>query len=562
MLSEIYIKNYILVPELRLKFKPGLTVITGETGAGKSILVGSIGIILGESPAGLEAWDPLKPIYLEASFRPQKDDALQALLAEINSNSEDELVLAREISKSGKSSYYIDGRKVSASVMKSLKPLLLDFHHQRDQQKILQSAYQLDILDRYAGCMKEREEFRKAFKELKNLRVSLAEMLRRQEQQSKLIELYRYQYEELENANIKLGEDLALQKEHELLSHSQEIIELCYAMNSSLFESENSIFDQLGNYGAKLERYKELNPALDNAHRSLSEAVEALRTTSSELSTVLDTISFEPKRLSALEERLDLINSLLHKHKVKNVEDLQQLFKERERDIHTSQSFDKEISETRKKLEQDSLKLIHMADKLSALRQEAARKLSKALQTGIRKLALKDARFEIRIDKKSDPQILHSDVLESFTDTGQDAVEFLFSANPGSSLKSLSAVASGGEMSRILLGIKEVLVSKESARLLILDEIDSGIGGKTADSVALCIADIAKKHPVLCITHLAQIASVADSHILVEKIAKEKTSVNLRVLEPAQRIPELARMLSGEPSELALKHAEELINRY
>jgi DNA repair protein RecN (Recombination protein N) len=279
----------------------------------------------------------------------------------------------------------------------------------------------------------------------------------------------------------------------------------------------------------------------------------------------MDSISADPLRLTEIEDRLDLINSLLHKHKVKSVEDLQQLISHREREILVAQDFDKAIDTTRKKLENGELELTDKANELSAVRNDAAAKLSQELQTSIRKLAMQDARFEIRIDKNHKAVNLKSDALSALSilsETGQDTVEYLFSANPGSDLKSLSAVASGGEMSRILLGIKEVLVNKESARLLVLDEIDSGIGGKTADNVATCIAGIAQRHPVLCITHLAQIAAVADTHIAVNKDADSKTSVTLRVLSPAQRIPEIARMLSGDASSLALKHAEELINKH
>lgn len=561
MLSEIFIKNYILVPELRLPFHPGLTVISGETGAGKSILVGSIGIIFGDSPTGLEAWDKERPIYLEASFAPGSDEELCRQLQEINSGGEEELLLAREISRSGKSNYYIGGRKVTASVMKTLKPLLLDFHHQRDQQKILSPGYQLEILDRYAGCLAQREGFRSAWRALKRLKTDLEQMQHKQDEQRHLVELYRYQHAELESANIKAGEDLTLQKEYELLSHSMDILDLSQSMQQTMFESESSIFDQLSHYSAMLAQYKNLNPALENAAQSLTEALEALRSTSFELSAILDSLSADPGRLSYIEERLNLINSLLHKHKAKTVEDLQQLFAQREAEILAARDFESTILETHKQLERDSLILTQMAEDLSLIRKNAAQKLGMEIQEGIRKLAMKDARFEIRIDKNRKAENIQSDVLYSLSETGADEVDFLFSANPGSSMKSLSAVASGGEMSRILLGIKEILVSKESARLLILDEIDSGIGGKTADLVAECIAGIAKKHPVLCITHLAQIAAVADTHIAVEKNANEKTSVTLRVLNATERVPEIARMLSGNSSQVALKHAAELINK-
>jgi DNA repair protein RecN (Recombination protein N) len=209
-------------------------------------------------------------------------------------------------------------------------------------------------------------------------------------------------------------------------------------------------------------------------------------------------------------------------------------------------------------MDTDLQELLNKADLLSSQRKKAAQKLAQELQSSIRRLGIKEARLQIEIDKISPAENIQSDPFSALTESGQDKVEIRFSANPGSSLKALSAVASGGEISRILLGIKEVLVAREAPRLLILDEIDAGIGGKTAEMVAECIAKIALKHPVLCITHLAQIAAQADRHIAVEKHSDEKTTVTLRVLDREERIRELARMLSGKLTDAALRHAQEL----
>lgn len=558
MLSEIYIKNYLLVPELRLPFERGLCVLTGETGAGKSIIVGSIGLIFGESAAGLEAYDKNKPIYLEATFSPSPDKELQSYLQQINAESNDELILAREISVSGKSSYYIGGRKVNAAVMKGLKTLLIDFHHQRDQQKLLSGAYQLEILDRFAETVQRREDYTAAFRKLKKLQRDLDDMIQKQERQKQQLELYRYQYEELENAQLKSHEDALLQQEYELLSHSLEILELSQSLNQLSFESENSIFNQLSHFNTQLQRFKQLNPALDNAAEALLEAMEALRSVSSHLADVSDSLSYDPSRLAELEQRLDLINALLHKHKAKSVDELQQLFQQRAEELNAAQDFDQQLQMLSKQMDTDLQELLNKADLLSSQRKKAAQKLAQELQSSIRRLGIKEARLQIEIDKISPAENIQSDPFSALTESGQDKVEIRFSANPGSSLKALSAVASGGEISRILLGIKEVLVAREAPRLLILDEIDAGIGGKTAEMVAECIAKIALKHPVLCITHLAQIAAQADRHIAVEKHSDEKTTVTLRVLDREERIRELARMLSGKLTDAALRHAQEL----
>ncbi|MDD2423699.1 MAG: DNA repair protein RecN [Candidatus Cloacimonetes bacterium] len=562
MLSEIYIKNYILVPELRLQIGAGLTVISGETGAGKSIIVGSIGLIFGESAAGLEAFDVSQPIYLEATFLPVTDPELRDYLEQINTPSEEELILAREISVGGKSAYFIGGRKVSAAVMKGLKALLIDFHHQRDQQKLLSNSHQLYLLDRYADTIKLRETFAQSFREIKTQRQALQDMIRQQNEQKQKLELYRYQHEELEKAALETGEDTLLEQEYELQNNSLEILELSQSMKQATFEKEDSIFDQLSLYSNRLQGFKTLNPALNNAAQALVEAMEALRTVASSLSEIGDSLAYDPARLSTIESRLDAINELLHKHKVKTVEELQQLFQQRRQEILALEDFDKSIEELGAKVDRGIIELIKLADLLSDRRQKAALILAPELENSIRQLAMKDAKLQIDIDKKPQQDILQSDSLSAFTESGQDRMEILFSANPGSSLKALAAVASGGELSRILLGIKEVLVAREAPRLLILDEIDAGIGGKAAESVAACIGKIACRHPVLCITHLAQIAAQADTHIAVTKNSDTKTTVTLQVLSKTERTKELARMLSGKLTDAALRHAEELRKLY
>jgi len=241
MLNEIYIRNYLFVPEQRLKFGPGMTVLSGETGAGKSILVGSISLIFGETPSPPEAYDPSQPIYLEASFDPGANSELQDWLREQERDPEEELCLAREISVAGKSSYFINGRKASASLMRELKPLVIDFHHQRDQQKLLSGAYQLRLLDMYAQNDALRGSFSTLYRQLKQGLKSLASLQEEEDRNSQLRELYQYQYEELEKAALKTGEDRLLQQEFDQLSHAREIGELAAVSAFDLYERETGL---------------------------------------------------------------------------------------------------------------------------------------------------------------------------------------------------------------------------------------------------------------------------------------------------------------------------------
>ncbi len=561
MLSELYINNYLLLPEFRLRFDQGLTVISGETGAGKSILVGSITLIFGDNSAGTEAYDKNKPIYLEATFIPENDPQLGELLSQSGALTDEELILAREIGTNGKSTYFLNGRKTGVAILKELKNHLIDFHHQRDQQKLLVPAYQLEILDAYAGAEELRSCYTELFQGIKTDLKELENLSRQAEQQRELQELYRFQLEELENAKLIPGEDLALQNEFDLLSHGTQIIELSAQIRNSLYEGENCLFDQLSVHLGDLHKYEKLNPALGQASQSLQQALEAVRETSEHLDGIGDSLSADPQRLEDIQARLDLLNSLVYKHKVRNIEELLARFNDRAAQLTDLGKLEDRIILLKNKLEADFEHLKAKADALSELRAGASLTLAGELQQNIRSLSIPDAIFEIRIDKKTLSGFVLTDYMASVSESGQDFVEFLFTANPGFGSKPLAAVVSGGELSRILLAIKKVLSNKMVPRLVILDEIDAGIGGKTAELVGEFIQLLAAKQQVLCITHLAQIAARADRHLAIDKVSDRQNSrVEISDLQGESRLQEIARMLSGSLGRKALEHAKELIS--
>ncbi|MDD3235112.1 MAG: DNA repair protein RecN [Candidatus Cloacimonetes bacterium] len=560
MLTEIYIKNYLMLPEIRLPFEEGLTVLSGETGAGKSILVGSISHIFGENPSGVEAYDKTLPIYLEASFQHNNDPLLNSLLSVSGVAPDEDIILAREINSSGKSTYFLGGRKVGAGLMKELKPMMIDFHHQRDQQRLLNPSYQLDLLDAYAETEDLREEFSLLFRNTKINLKRLANMKAEAEKQKQLRELYQFQYAELEAAKLSAGEDTALQGEYELLSHALEINELSQSINQSLFEQDNSVYDQINQYLAKLRRFENLNTQLKDASASLSQALEALQDASAHLGTMGESLSSDPDRMAAIQARLDTINNLLYKHNIRTIEELLEVFKQRSTQIALLSSQEEDINSMEMQLVDDFRALRDKADILSQKRCLAAVLLGKELEENVRKLSIPNGEFEIRIDKKANAEIILSEFISAVSETGQDSVQYLFSANPGFELKPLVAVASGGELSRILLAIKKVLANRIPEKLIILDEIDSGIGGKTAGYVAEFISSLSSRQQILCITHLAQIAAIANCHIAItkDKVA-ERSTVSMHKIESDERLQEIARMLSGSFSSTALEHAKELI---
>ncbi len=563
MLTEIHIRNYLFVSDQRLAFGPGMTVLSGETGAGKSILVGAVALIFGDPAPALEPFEPGQPIFLEASFDLAGNREVRDFLSEQGHPPDTELTLAREVSVAGKSTYFLNGRRVAASLLKELKPLMIDFHHQRDQQRLLQASYQLKLLDLHAQNEELAGKFAAQYRELRSNLKQLEALKTQAEQESQLRELYHYQYEELEKAALHAGEDSSLQQEFDLLSHAREIAETAATAAFDLYESETSVHSRLAASLAAIGHFAHLNPRLAAIEQGLRECLELISDNAFALGDLTAELNQDPARLEAISERLDLINSLLHKHMAQNIGELLDLFSRREAQINAYADLSGRIGELEDRIGRDFEALRALGDQLSATRVQAAEKLCDELRASISLLSIPDARFKISIDKKTDGKIIMQEYLDSCTEQGQDDCQFFFSANRGSQLKPLSAVASGGELSRILLAIKKVLSGRIEEKLMILDEIDAGIGGKTAERVAQFIFQLARRHRIICITHLAQIAAMADQQIALQKEpGRHKTVIKMVPLQAEQRLAELARMLAGNISDVSLEHARELITKY
>lgn len=562
MLREIYLQNYLFVDKARIQFKAGMCVLTGETGAGKSVLVGAITLLFGDNSQSFEAYDDSLPIYLEATFDIQSNLELQAFIAELGHEPEPELIIARQISEKGKSQYFLYGRKVSAAVVKDLKPHLIDFHHQRDQQKLLGSAYQLEILDSYASLQEDVSAYRKQLSAIKQSFKALASLKADEQRNRDLAELYAFQLEELSKADLKRDEDLLLQQEFELLSAADEISRLSVSCSNALFEDENSAYDRLNSSLAQLSKYADLHPDLASICDQIGIALDAINHGAKLLSSLPDSLSYDPLHLQNTQNRLDALNSLKQKHRVASVTELMEMQELLKQKADSFENISSEISELERKIDVDYDTLMQSLDSLGQKRRIAAAKLSMELEENIRMLSIPKAIFEIRIDKIGIAENDRQNYLNSLNERGCDICEMYFCANPGSTTRPLSAVASGGELSRVLLAIKKVLTQSISPKLMILDEIDSGLGGKTAEAIASYIKDISKRHTVLCISHLAQLAVVADQHIALSKsISANRTTVLMTELIGESRQMEIARMLSGNITEYSLKHAEELLNK-
>lgn len=563
MLTELFLQNYILIPELRLRFERGMSVITGETGAGKSILVGALNLVFGKSSIQQIAFDPKKDVYLEVTFNiSHKHDQVTAYLESIGvSVTEDELVTAREITSSGKSTSFLNGRKTSLSVLKELHDLLIDFHHQRDQQNLLSPSFQMDLLDNFGNLMPLRTSFRDAFTNLKDLLKLRQELQEEQERNRQLCELYRFQSDELASAQLKSGEDAELEQEFNLLSHSEEIIALAKEVYQSFYEQDNSLYDTLSGSLAQIRRYSDLSSSIVELCTGLETCVSNLQDASSRLRSLQEQIASDPARLEEIRLRLDLINSLKAKYKKAGISELLEYLEQINSFIATQDTGNDKLQALDNEISRLFAEVKKQADKLTAQRSKVAVRLAEDIVKNVRQLSIPKAQFEIKIDKKSSEEILLTDLGKAWSDTGQDVVEYRFSANPGSPVQPLKAIVSGGELSRILLASKQSLASVMPPRTIILDEVDVGIGGKTAGALADFIHKLGHDFQVICITHLARIAAAADSHVVIEKqVRKDHTSISVETLSGEARTNEIARMLSGHITDLSLQHARELLN--
>ena len=560
MLKRIRIQNYLFVQDQELVFEAGMTAFTGETGAGKSILVGAISLILAESTFQAQAFDKDKAIYLEADFELAQNQALQDKLDELGYDDEQEVTLARRISQNGRSGYFINGRKVNANLMKELKPFLIDFHHQRDQQRLLLPSFQLEILDVYADCTLLRKEHASLLQKLRSDIKKLDELRQTKAHNRQLEELYRFQLDEILQASITTGEEVQLSKEHEKIANSHKIREMGARISHEIYQDEACALDLLRSAVALLDRMKDLDESIANVYHALADAMQIISDCEADVNQLAQSSEDEGGRLELISQRLDTINSLLYKHRVRDSAELENLFAQKKAAILDFDSLDSSIEELEKQIDTDFQLLLKLGESLSEQRQKAAAKLSHDLQAGIRELAIPDARFEISIDKKAASDLVISDYLAVVSLSGAESCEFRFSANLGADLMPLADVASGGELSRVLLAIKKVLAGRLEPLLMILDEIDAGLGGKTAEAVAIAIKDLSESHQVFCVTHLAVIAAVADEHIALQKRAQDETTIiMMQALDASGRTLELARMLSGEVTQASLEHARQLL---
>ena len=550
MLTKLKIKNFAIIEDLEVDFSDGMTCITGETGAGKSILLGGLSLVLGKRADLSCMFDSSRKCIVEATFQISRY-SLKNFFETHDLDYSDETILRREILPKGKSRAFVNDTPVNLNLLEKISVNLIDIHSQNDTQSLLENEYQFQVLDALAGNDELLTKYKKTLKSLKNITEEYKEALFFQSESRKTFELDNFLLEELRLSNLKIGMHEELEgKVNELnsieyfqnkIANSIQIIELdSYGILDKFNELSQNV---LGMY-EKSNRYESLNDRIRKIYIELEDILEDLK-------SQFDLLEINPEKLAELNSQIDHLTSLYLKHKVKNVGDLILIKQKLENNIDRSSKFDEKLLYLEKKQKELENTLKKFSDELSLNRKKTILILEKELKTLVNKMGMKQAEFKIKLNKGNE-----------FYYNGTDQISFMFSANRGSNFKTLKKVVSGGELSRITLAIKAILSQYKKLPTLVFDEIDSGVSGKISNSIAEVMGTISTKLQVFTITHLPQVAAKGNHHFRVKKkVENDKTITFLEVLNQNSRIEEIAKMLSGNRvTKTAIQHAKQLMN--
>ena len=550
MLTQLSIKNYALINELKIDFSSGLSIITGETGAGKSILLGALGLVLGNRADSSTLKDNSKKCLVEAKVSIANYN-LREFFEEVDLDYEDHTIIRREILPSGKSRAFVNDTPVNLSILNDLRSNLIDVHSQHQTLSLSDTNFQFSVIDALAKNASKIESYKKGLIKLKNLKKQLEDLKTSQREANQQHDYNLHLFNELNDANLEIDEQEILEEKLEKLNNIEDIkIILSEALEISINEEIglqtllNTLENRLSKISSFSKEYKDLSDRITSVKIELDDIV-------SELEDENENVEFNPNEAEELNYRLQLIYNLQKKHYVNSNKELLEILEELSNKIIAVESSEEVINQKESEIKEVEQKLNDLAEKISKARQKVIPSLQSALQSLLSDLGMQNARFSIKVNLK-----------DSYFSNGKDELQFLFSANKGGSFGELKKVASGGELSRIMLVIKKILSENISLPTIIFDEIDTGVSGEISNKIATIMQQMSKQMQVITITHLPQIAAKGNNHYKVYKEdINNTTTTNLRLLSPDERIVEIAEMLSGkEFSETAITHAKELLN--
>lgn len=551
MLQAIYIQNYALIDKLDIDFTPGFSVITGETGAGKSIILGAIGLLLGQRADVKAIKNGATKCIVEARFR-IATYGLEDFFAENDIEyDEEECIIRREVSTNGKSRAFINDTPASLSQMKILGEKLIDVHSQHQNLLLNKEGFQLNILDILAQDEKELSDYQKSYREYRQVCHDLEDFIVQAEKSRQDEDYLRFQLEQLEEANLQAGEQVSLEQEAETLSHAEDILAGLYKAGQLMDGDENGTLALTKECIQTLQNVSKVYPPAQEWLERLDSCYIELKDLAREISGSQEAVEFNPARLDFVNERLNLIYTLQQKHHVKSVEELIALTADYRMRLDAITSFDERIAALRNRQQELYQTVLQKAEVLTEVRTRSARYIERQMESLLVPLGMPNVRFAVELSPRKEPDA-----------KGMDSVTFLFSANKNGTLQNVASIASGGEIARVMLSLKAMIAGAVKLPTIIFDEIDTGVSGSIAEKMALIMQDMGRQNrQVISITHLPQIAARGIAHYKVYKEDTETgTNSHIRRLSDEERVQEIAHMLSGATlTEAAMNNARALL---
>ena len=551
MLWQLRIKNFAIIDQLEVEFAPGFNILTGETGAGKSILIDALTLLLGAKPSPELVRSGEEFTEVEAVFDLEIRTGLKKFLEELGLEPENQLIIRRKYALSGRSSCWINLHPVPVSALSRLREWLVDIYGQHEYQSLLRPEHHLSLLDSYARIWERFSDYQELYSRFQKKKAEYKKKLISEQERKEKLEILKFRISELEKARLREGEEEALEEERSRLKHLETLRQAGETGYERLYNQEGAVVEQLAEIISQLERAGEYDFRLSQQAKELAQAQAIIEEVGRELGEYLAELDASPGRLEEIEERRAELRRLKRKYQME-IPELLQFLEKSKSELEELENYQSFIEELESQLKEVSEQTFQRAKQLSQERKKQAKKLCEKLVQNLKELGMGKCQFEVRFDNLEQPQ-----------SWGIDRVEFYLSPNPGEELKPLSKIASGGELSRIMLGLRSILARQVGARILIFDEVDTGIGGAIAEVVGKKLKELSKSNQVLCVTHLPQIAKFADHHLRVWKEEeKGRTVVRIKPLSPEERIEELARMLGGlKITEKTRAYAREMLEQ-
>lgn len=551
MLKELYINDFAIIDELQIDFTEGLNVLTGETGAGKSILIDAVGLLLGERSRSEYIRNDREKAQIKGVFVSKENSSVLELLNNIGITPEDDntLILQREITSSGKNTCLINGKTVVLSNLRDIGKLLIDVHGQHSHHSLLEEEKQLQLLDQYGGkrLLQQKTEVNELYNEILYIDKELAK-LRGSQGKENDVDYLKFQLQEIDEAKLTVGEDVELLNEKNKAEGAQDLLSGCEKIHSRIYSETSSAYDKIGESTAVLNNLLKYDSNLEKNINEMHEVLCSLEEISRNIISYKEDLEFDPNYLNEIYERLDLINKL----KSKYGNSIEEILEYRQKIVQTLEDIEKSEEQAQyleENLAQIKAEYKNKAGELSSERKNAALDLQKKIKRNLRELAMPHADFEIVVNS-----------IDYWSSTGTDKVQFVFTANPGEKMKSLKKVVSGGEMSRVMLAVKTILIEFDDIPTIIFDEIDTGVGGESIKSVAQKLSFLGEVFQVICVTHSYNIAVLAKNHLNVSKtVDNDKTIVKIKEVIGEEKVKEIARMLGKTKG--AEDHARQLIQK-